>query len=128
MSGFPEMFQDIVSSLPADRIPNTVGAIDPLLGGDPEERFEFGRDLVVGGRESYAGSGSVEDRARKRQGAAQPLAPWPGGEGLADETFAFGPPVEVLDPYPHELEVWERHHRLSSSHRSLAIFLPRRVS
>ena len=32
------MFRDNVCSLPADRIPNTVGVIDPLLGGDPEER------------------------------------------------------------------------------------------
>jgi AcrR family transcriptional regulator len=58
-----EMFRDYVRSLPADRFPNTVGAIDLLFGGDPEERFEFGLDLIVRGLESYAGPASAPERA-----------------------------------------------------------------
>lgn len=43
------MLRDYVASLPADRFPHTVGAIDLLFAGDADERFEFGLDLLVRG-------------------------------------------------------------------------------
>ena len=49
-----ELFRDYVSSLPEDRFPNTRRAIDLLFGGDPDERFAFGVDLIIRGIESYA--------------------------------------------------------------------------
>ena len=49
-----EMFKDYMSSLPEERFPHTRGAIDLLFGGDPDERFEFGTDLIIRGLETYA--------------------------------------------------------------------------
>lgn len=48
-----QMFRDYVSSLPADRFPQTQGAIDLLFGGDGDERFEFGLELMIRGIETY---------------------------------------------------------------------------
>ncbi|HXM54168.1 MAG TPA: TetR/AcrR family transcriptional regulator [Candidatus Dormibacteraeota bacterium] len=49
------MFRDYLLSLPADRFPHLHRAIDHLFSGDPDERFEFGLDLIVRGIGTYAG-------------------------------------------------------------------------
>jgi len=48
------MLADYIRSLPPDRFPNTVSAVDALFSGGPDERFEFGLDLMVRGLETYA--------------------------------------------------------------------------
>jgi AcrR family transcriptional regulator len=48
-----EMFREYVLSLPEDRFPYTRGAVDLLLAGGPDERYEFGVDLILRGLESY---------------------------------------------------------------------------
>jgi AcrR family transcriptional regulator len=55
-----QMFRAYVESLPADRFPHTRGAVDLLFGGDQDERFEFGLDLIVRGLETYARPGSSD--------------------------------------------------------------------
>jgi AcrR family transcriptional regulator len=49
-----EMFHDYLSSLPQDRFPQTRGAVDLLFGGDAEERFEFGIEVIIRGIATYA--------------------------------------------------------------------------
>jgi AcrR family transcriptional regulator len=51
------MFQEYARSLPADQFPRTHAAIDLIFGGTPDERFEFGLELVIRGLESYARPG-----------------------------------------------------------------------
>ena len=53
-----EMFKGYVQSLPADRFPHTVSAVDLLFGGDQDERFEFGLDLMIRGLETYVRPGN----------------------------------------------------------------------
>jgi len=48
------MFRNYVLSLPADRFPHSRDAADLLFGGGPEERFEFGLDIMVRGVQTYA--------------------------------------------------------------------------
>jgi hypothetical protein len=48
------LFRDYILSLPPDRFPHTLSAVDALFSGGPEERFEFGLDIVVRGLETYA--------------------------------------------------------------------------
>jgi hypothetical protein len=48
------MFKGYVLSLPEDRFPQTRAAVDLLFGGDPDDRFEFGIDLLIRGLESLA--------------------------------------------------------------------------
>jgi len=50
------MFKDYMRSLPADRFPNTLAAVDLLFGGDADERFEFGIDVIVRGLATFAAS------------------------------------------------------------------------
>ncbi len=54
-----QMFRDYVASLPDDRFPHTKGAVDLLFGGDNDERFEFGLDVVIRGLETYASGTSA---------------------------------------------------------------------
>ncbi len=49
-----QMLRDYVASLPEDRFPATRGAADVLFGGDAEERFGFGVELMIRGLETYA--------------------------------------------------------------------------
>ena len=49
-----EMFRAYMSSLPEDRFPHTRAAADLLFVGSPDERFEFGIDLMLRGLETYA--------------------------------------------------------------------------
>jgi TetR/AcrR family tetracycline transcriptional repressor len=43
------MLRDYFASLPAERFPNVVALADLLVAGGPDERFEFGLDVLVGG-------------------------------------------------------------------------------
>jgi AcrR family transcriptional regulator len=48
------MLRGYVLSLPPDRFPNTLSAVDALFSGGPDERFEFGLDVIVKGLETFA--------------------------------------------------------------------------
>jgi len=48
------MFRDYLLSLPADRFPHIHRAIGDLFGGDPDERFEFGLEIILRGIGTYA--------------------------------------------------------------------------
>jgi AcrR family transcriptional regulator len=61
------IIRDYVLSLPEERFPHTRRAVDALLGGDRDERFEFGLDLMVRGIETYA-------RPAPERGAKRPAA------------------------------------------------------
>ncbi len=52
-----QMLRDYMLSLPSDRFPRTLAALDLLFAFNPEERFEFGLDLLIAGLESYARKG-----------------------------------------------------------------------
>jgi AcrR family transcriptional regulator len=54
-----QMMRDYMVSLPADRFPRTIAAVDLLLEFNPEERFEFGLDLLIAGLEKYAEDASA---------------------------------------------------------------------
>lgn len=56
MSGeeFVAMLKDYVMTLPADRFPHTRRAVDVIFGGDRDDRYMFGIDLMLRGLESYA--------------------------------------------------------------------------
>jgi hypothetical protein len=41
-------------SLPPDLAPKTWEAVDILFSGDPEQRFEFGLDVIIRGIETFA--------------------------------------------------------------------------
>jgi AcrR family transcriptional regulator len=51
-----EMFRDYLRSLPADQFPHVHRAAGDLFGGDADERFEFGLDVIIKGIEAYAGT------------------------------------------------------------------------
>jgi AcrR family transcriptional regulator len=63
-----EMFKGYMRSLPSDRFPNTLSAIELIFGGDQDDRFEFGLDLMIRGLETYAASGAGPEGS----GAAAP--------------------------------------------------------
>jgi AcrR family transcriptional regulator len=48
------MFRDYLLSLPVDTFPHIHRAIGDLFGGNPDERFEFGLDLLLRGIGTYA--------------------------------------------------------------------------
>src|SRR5260370_20915874 len=48
------MFRDYLLSLPADGFPHVHRAIGDLFGGDPDERFEFGLEVILRGIGTYA--------------------------------------------------------------------------
>jgi AcrR family transcriptional regulator len=43
------MIGEYFASLPADRFPNIAALSDELVAGDPDERFEFGMDVLIRG-------------------------------------------------------------------------------
>ena len=43
------------ASLPPDRFPNTVAMADLLVQGTPDERFDFGLDVIIRGLATYIG-------------------------------------------------------------------------
>jgi AcrR family transcriptional regulator len=51
---FVAMLKDYVMTLPADRFPHTRRAVDLIFGGDRDDRYAFGIDLMLRGLESYA--------------------------------------------------------------------------
>lgn len=51
-----EMLRGYILSLPEDRFPHTRAAADLLFVGGPDERYEFGIDLMLRGLETYASS------------------------------------------------------------------------
>jgi TetR/AcrR family tetracycline transcriptional repressor len=48
------MLRDYWLSLPPSRFPNTVALVDTLFEGGPDERFEWGLDVLVGGLAAQA--------------------------------------------------------------------------
>ncbi len=56
------MFRDYLLSLPADRFPHVHRAIGDIFGGDPDDRFEFGIDVIVRGIGTYARPGGQAQR------------------------------------------------------------------
>jgi AcrR family transcriptional regulator len=48
------MIRGYFASLPADQFPNVAATVDELVGGDAEERFELGLDVILRGLASYA--------------------------------------------------------------------------
>jgi AcrR family transcriptional regulator len=47
------LFREYLRSLPATQFPHVHRAADLLFGGDADERFEFGLDVLIRGIESY---------------------------------------------------------------------------
>lgn len=58
------MLREYVLSLPPERFPHTLSAVDALFTGSPDERFEFGLDIIIRGLETYAGSHVSEEGER----------------------------------------------------------------
>jgi AcrR family transcriptional regulator len=44
-----EMIRGYWASLPAEKFPNTLALLDELMAGSPDERFEWGLDVIVRG-------------------------------------------------------------------------------
>jgi hypothetical protein len=69
------MLQEYMLSLPADRFPRTLAAIDIMFDGRTAERFEFALDLIVRGLETYASPAEPAyaggDSARRSSGAVR---------------------------------------------------------
>lgn len=55
-----EMFRGYVLSLPEDRFPHTRAAADLLFAGSPDDRYNFGIELMLRGLETYARTPSAE--------------------------------------------------------------------
>ena len=47
------MFGDYLQSLPAEQFPHVHRAAGMLFGGNADERFEFGMEVMIRGIESY---------------------------------------------------------------------------
>jgi AcrR family transcriptional regulator len=60
-----QMMKDYMLSLPRDRFPRTIKALDLIFAFNPEERFEFGLDLLISGLESYATKASRRRKLAK---------------------------------------------------------------
>ena len=60
-----QMMRDYMLSLPRQRFPRTIAALDLLLEFNPEERFEFGLDLLIAGLENYAIKSSRPARTKQ---------------------------------------------------------------
>ena len=50
-----------LAALPAERFPNMAAVASDMVVGSPDERFEFGLDLLLRGLKSYIDSGSPGD-------------------------------------------------------------------
>ena len=48
------MFREYTLSLPEDRFPHTRASVDLIFTGGPDERYEFGMELLLRGLETYA--------------------------------------------------------------------------
>lgn len=49
-----DLMRGYLVSLPVSRFPNTVELVDEIMSGGPDERFEFGLDLIVRGLAAQA--------------------------------------------------------------------------
>ena len=63
------MLRDYLLSLPADRFPHIHRAIGDLFDGDPDERFEFGMDVILRGIGTYAQPSKARDGEARPSGA-----------------------------------------------------------
>jgi AcrR family transcriptional regulator len=55
------MFRDYLLSLPADQFPHIHRAIDDIFGGDSDDRFEFGIDVILRGIGTFAQPSKAPD-------------------------------------------------------------------
>jgi len=55
------MLRDYLLSLPPDRFPHTLSAVDALFSGGPDERFDFGVELIIRGLQTYARAVPADD-------------------------------------------------------------------
>ena len=62
-----QLMRDYWNSLPPERFPRTLAALDLLFEYNPEERFEFGLDLLIDGLERYAVKSRQGERASREQ-------------------------------------------------------------
>jgi AcrR family transcriptional regulator len=60
------MLHDYVLSLPEDRFPYTRAAVDLLFSGGPDERYDFGIELLLRGLESYTDRSDEPKRRSSR--------------------------------------------------------------
>ena len=60
-----EMFRGYMESLPSERFPRTLAALELIFDFNPEDRFEFGLDLMISGLEKYAERASKRTTPRK---------------------------------------------------------------
>jgi AcrR family transcriptional regulator len=60
-----EMFRGYMESLPSERFPRTLAALELIFDFNPEDRFEFGLDLMISGLEKYAERASKRTSSRK---------------------------------------------------------------
>jgi AcrR family transcriptional regulator len=58
------MMREYMVSLPPERFARTIRAVDLLLAFNPEERFEFGLDLLIAGLEKYAEDAAATNPSR----------------------------------------------------------------
>jgi AcrR family transcriptional regulator len=65
------MFRDYLLSLPADQFPHIHRAIDDLFGGDLDERFEFGMDILLRGIGTYTRPSAKRD-GEAEEGSQRP--------------------------------------------------------
>lgn len=61
------MLRGYWSSLPAERFPHTLALLDVLFEGGPDERFEFGLDVIVRGLASLGEPPQKSSAARRRR-------------------------------------------------------------
>jgi TetR/AcrR family tetracycline transcriptional repressor len=61
------MLRDYWSSLPEERFPHTLALLEVLFEGGPDERFEFGLDVIVRGLASLGESRQKSSAARRRR-------------------------------------------------------------
>jgi AcrR family transcriptional regulator len=54
------MIKGYLLSLPVERFPHTVAAVNLVMGGPPDARFEFGLDVIMRGLASYAGEAATK--------------------------------------------------------------------
>lgn len=62
------LLREYWGSLPPDRFPHTLALLPQLFEGGPDERFEFGLDVLVRGIESRAAGETVPEAGRGRSG------------------------------------------------------------
>jgi AcrR family transcriptional regulator len=66
------LLRDYWGSLPPERFPHTLALLPQLFEGGPDERFEFGLDVLVRGIASLAADADARGTARRRSGARGP--------------------------------------------------------